>query len=120
MNGTMIAESLRVGATLDDLGIVVRQVRRFRVQNAPEYQPAVWTTMEFEAADEDAEKLAKTLEASLDEPGWYVNYSTATETFVVFPGKVFRYPRGDQEGRATAQAHGLGLGVPEAQLDWSE
>lgn len=38
----------------------------------------------------------------------------------LFPGKVFRYPRGDQAGRAEAQAHGRSVGVPEPQLDWTD
>jgi hypothetical protein len=39
---------------------------------------------------------------------------------VIYPGKVFRYERGDSAGRAEAQAHGRTMGVPEPQLDWSE
>jgi len=38
---------------------------------------------------------------------------------VVFAGQVFRYPRGDAAGRASAQAYGRQAGVPEAQLDWT-
>jgi hypothetical protein len=40
------------------------------------------------------------------------------EAFVVFPGRVFRYLRGDAAGRTEAQAHGRTVGVPEPQLDW--
>jgi hypothetical protein len=47
------------------------------------------------------------------EPGWYANFQSADVAFVVFRGKVFRYPRGDPDGRASAQAHGRALGVPE-------
>jgi hypothetical protein len=36
------------------------------------------------------------------------------------PGKVFRYPRGDQAGRAEAEAHGRSVNVPEPQLDWTD
>jgi hypothetical protein len=31
---------------------------------------------------------------------------------------VFRYPMGDREGRAAAEAHARQHGVPEAQIDW--
>jgi hypothetical protein len=37
---------------------------------------------------------------------------------VVFPGRVFRYRRGDEAARAQAQEHGRQLGIPEHQLDW--
>jgi hypothetical protein len=43
---------------------------------------------------------------------------SVTETFVVFPGRVFRYPRRNQAGRAAAEAHGRLLSIPEQQLDW--
>jgi hypothetical protein len=39
---------------------------------------------------------------------------------VVFPGRIFCYPRGDKAGRADAQAYGRQLAIPEPQLDWTE
>lgn len=35
----------------------------------------------------------------LPSPGWYANWNSDTEATVVFPGQVFRYPRG-QGGKA--------------------
>jgi hypothetical protein len=37
----------------------------------------------------------------------------------VFPGRVFRYPRGDAAAREEAKAFGRELGIPEPQLDWT-
>jgi hypothetical protein len=37
----------------------------------------------------------------------------------IFPGKIFRYPRGDAAAPAAAQAHGRQLAIPEHQLDWT-
>lgn len=54
------------------------------------------------------------------EPGWYVNFSSDSETFVVYRTRVFRYPHGDAAGRAKAQAHGRAVSVPESQLDWTD
>jgi len=120
IKGTLIAESLRVGSKLAGIPLVVREIRRSAVDGVPAYQPGVWTVIEFDADDCDAEVLASDLAVILAEPGWYVNYSSATETFVVYPGRIFRYPRGDPEGRREAQSYGRILGVPEPQLDWSE
>ena len=64
--------------------------------------------------------LASELADSLLSPGWYANWNSDTEATVVFPGKVFRYPRGDQAGREEAKAHGRSVGVPEPQLDWTD
>ena len=54
----------------------------------------------------------------MDEPGWYVDFHTAAETFVVFAGRIFRYATGDADGRAEAEAHARARGVPDAQIDW--
>jgi hypothetical protein len=31
----------------------------------------------------------------LDQPGWYADFHSPAESFVVFPGRIFRYPRGE-------------------------
>ena len=64
-------------------------------------------------------KLAQAFADVLDQPGWYVNFESPAESFVVFPGRIFRYPRGDAAGRAEAQAYGRQLAIPEPQLDWT-
>jgi hypothetical protein len=38
----------------------------------------------------------------------------------VFAGKIFRYRRGDQTGRAAAVEYGRTVGVPDHQLDWTD
>jgi hypothetical protein len=48
-----------------------------------------------------------------------VNFESPTESFVIFPDRIFRYPRGDAAGRAEAQAYGRQLAIPEPQLDWT-
>jgi hypothetical protein len=117
--GTLITESLRTGSTLDGLNLVVRKIARYAPGGTTADQPGIWTAIEFELADGDADALAHTLAAVLDEPGWYANFQSPEVAFVVFRDKVFRYPRGDPAGRASAQQHGRSRGVPESQLDWT-
>jgi len=117
--GTLIAESLRTGSTLDGLDLTVRKIARFAPRGTTDDQPAIWTSIDFEVADDGADELADTLAGVLDEPGWYANFQSADVAFVIFQGKIFRYPRGDSDGRAAAQAHGRARGVPEPQLDWT-
>jgi len=118
IQGTLIAESLRVGADLANLELTVRKISRYRASGTTPDQPDVWTVFDFEADETGAETLADRFAAALDEPGWYVNFESPGENFVVFPGRVFRYPRGDEAGRTQAQAHGRRLAIPEQQLDW--
>ena len=124
MKGTIILDSLREDASISGFRFVVREIGRGRVKLSPQQVaaglPPVWSAMEFELGEERAEELAKSLSGALDPIGWYANFSSPTETFFVYPNRVFRYLRGDSQGRAAAQAHGRTLGIPDHQLDWSE
>jgi hypothetical protein len=119
IEGTLITESLRIGTNLENLKLTVRKISRYRTQGTTRDQPDIWTTLDFEADEAVAQELAEAFADALDQPGWYVNFESPTESFVVFPGRIFRYPRGDEAGRATAQAHGRQLAIPEPQLDWT-
>jgi hypothetical protein len=119
--GGLIAESLRIGAVLDEVPLIVTKVSRSDVGDTDAGQPRTWTFLEFETRDEDAARLAGALESALAaHGGWYCDFHSDTETFVVFAGRTFRYPRGDEQGRSNAAAYARSVGVPEAQLDWPE
>jgi hypothetical protein len=121
IEGTLIAESIRVGAEFGGVRLVTRKIRRAAQGDASVGQPEVWTFIEFEAEERDAEVLAGALAKVLDQRhGWYTDFRTPAETFVVYSGRVFRYPRGDSLGRAPAEDYGRSMGVPEDQLDWPE
>jgi hypothetical protein len=119
IEGTLIAESLRVGTNLENLKLTVRKISRYRAQGTTPGQPGIWTTLDFEAEVAGAGELAQAFAGVLERPGWYVNFESPVESFVVFPGRIFRYPRGDEAGRAAAQAYGRQLAIPEPQLDWT-
>jgi hypothetical protein len=124
IRGTIILESLRAGTTLTGFPMVVREIGRGRPKLSSEQIaagfPTVWSGLEFEMPEERGGELALALSRGLDTIGWYANFSSEAETFVIFPGRVFRYPRGNPQQRAEAQAHGRTLGVPAHQLDWTE
>jgi hypothetical protein len=115
-DGVLILESLKVGTELD-IPLTVRKVSRYAVTGTSADQPLVWSLLEFEV--ERGEELAEVLSRVLDSPGWYADFHDERETFVVFPGRVFRYRRGDDAAQAEAQEFGRGLAIPEAQLDWT-
>lgn len=120
-SGTLVAESLRVGTTLHPPSMVVRSISRADCGDEASGQPRTWTFVEFELPDEHAAAWAQDLTQVLQsEHGWYCDFRTGDETFVVFAGTLFRYPRGNREGRARAANHARSVGVPEHQLDWPE
>jgi hypothetical protein len=118
IDGTLIAESLRTGTTLAGLSLTVRKISKYRAQGTTPKQPGIWTVLDFEADEAGADGLARAFADVLEDgPGWYVNFQSPTDSFVVFPGKIFRYPRGDAAGRADAQAYGRRLGIPDPNAD---
>lgn len=116
-DGVLILESLKVGAVLADVSLTVRKLSRVEVGGTSAEQPGVWSLLEFSV--EDGERLAEVLAEVLDAPGWYADFHDERETFVVFPGRVFRYANGDDAAREAAKEFGRGLRIPEAQLDWA-
>jgi hypothetical protein len=121
LEGVLIGESLRVGAELAGIPLQVTKISRVEVTSAAAEQPRQWTLLDFAAEEGDAERLAEQLAACLaPNGGWYVNYNTAAEAFVVFAGKVFRYPRRQAAGREQAKDYARSIGVPEPQLDWQD
>lgn len=120
-SGALIGESLSVGASLDGVPIVVDKIERADCGDVSVGQPLTWTFIEFQIPVEHVEAWADKLSAALDvRHGWYCDFRSHDETFVVFAGKVFRYPRGDVSGRSQAAEYGRSVGVPEAQLDWPD
>ena len=121
IEGVLIAESLRTGTRLEEVALTVRAIARADDGDTDAGQPLTWTFIEFEAPLEEAERLAAALSRALDKRiGWYCDFRSPTETFVVFAERVFRYPRGDKGERSKAEAHARSMGVPESQLDWPE
>ncbi|MGW1024537.1 hypothetical protein ACWD4J_12645 [Streptomyces sp. NPDC002577] len=121
LSGVLIGESLRVGSELNRVPLQVTTVRRIEVGSAGAGQPGRWTLLDFQAPEAEAERLADAVAECLEPTGgWYVNYNTTTEAFVVFAGRVFRYPRGDAASRAEVQEYARSIGIPEEQLDWED
>jgi hypothetical protein len=120
LRGAIICESLKPGTNLDGYEMRITKWRRYEVPNAADWQPNVWTMIEFETPEDDSDALAQRLSKDLASPGWYANWNTSSQSVVVFPDKIFRYKRGDKAARTRAQRYGRDCGVPEPQLDWDD
>ena len=112
---------MRLGSSLADLEATLVSVDRRKVDNAAPNQPKAWTTVTFETSlgpDQLAAKFSKVLG---DRPAvWYTHFRAGKEMFVIFPGRIFRYPVGDKAGKGRAQDHARSIGVPGRQIDWDE
>jgi hypothetical protein len=120
LKGLLVSESLRTGAELN-VALHVLKIWSVETASATAAQPSTWTLIQFAAPDTEADRLATALADCLSPTGgWYADFGTDAEKFVIFAGKVFRYPQGDPAGQAEAKAYGRSAGVPEAQLDWGD
>jgi hypothetical protein len=122
VRGRLLTESLRVGADLRVPDLRVVRVGRHDVSSSTtSAQPGVWTFLDFEGPDQVADELAAALAQALAvDQGWYADFEVGADHVVVFPGRVFRYAKGDRAGRDAAVEYGRAAGVPEHQLDWGD
>ena len=98
----MIVESLRTEVVLEGIELHVTRIVRGDSGNVDAGQPVVWTVVDFEAADADADELTRWFEGSLQDGTWYCDLRSDSEMFVVFSGRTFRYERNDVAGRDAA------------------
>jgi hypothetical protein len=119
LSGTLLAESIRVGPELNIDGLVVTKIFRRHMPDEPAGMPTAWTFIEFQAEDNRADELAEKLaDILIADGGWYADFGVSDQHVVVFAGRVFRYRKGDEAGRAEATEYGLSAGCPADQLDW--
>ena len=119
LRGVLIGDSLRPGAVLEGFPLTVTRIERALAGQGE--QPPFWTMIWFEVPDTYAEQLADALaEVLQSQHGWYCDFQSDSEVTVVFAGRTFRYRRGDVAARREVVAYARSVGVPDAQLDWSE
>lgn len=120
-SGVLLAESLDDDAVLDGVPLEVRKISRAAVGDTTAGQPRDWTFIEFEVAASFVDTLAESLSRALKkEGGWYCDFHSDSEVVVVFHGRVFRYGKGDGNRRGEVEGYARSVGVPEAQIDWTE
>ena len=107
ISGALIVESLKVGASLEGIPLHVDKIFRADCGDESAGQPRTWTFVEFRVDLQHVDKWTELLPRLTRLECWLVLRLPlrGDETFVVFGGKVFRYPRGDPAGRAEAENH---------------
>jgi hypothetical protein len=116
--GLLLKESLENERILDV--IQVMKTETWNVESIADFQPEIWTAIYFEDDESQVDVIAEKLSWSLKSRGWYINISTDNNIYVIFPNKVIKYIKGDQQKRVEAIKYGQSLGIPDSQLDWGE
>ncbi len=118
LKGLLLKESLTDPGVLNRLCLTRTEI--WNVAQTAADQPDRWTAISFEVDDAEADALIEELGHSLKSPGWYIDARQGDQVIVIFPGRVFRYSRGDQAGKAEAQAYARAIGIQGSQIDWGE
>jgi hypothetical protein len=118
VKGLLLYESLADISVLELLRIT--KTETWQVSNAAAYQPKIWTALSFEADDHQDDDIAEALSKALKTHGWYIDATTETSVYVIFPSKVFKYLKGAYSQREAAKEYARSIGIPESQLDWAE
>lgn len=121
--GVIIEESLTDKSVLDGLKIVSTKVEPVTPQHQTPWLKQ-WTLHTIEVPEAEvndlAEKLSHALELSDREGGnWYIDFKNDTYHYIIFPDKVFKVERAKPEQYEAVVQHGLSLGIPDYQLDFS-
>jgi len=119
--GTIIEESLRDKDPLQKVVILSTKVEKVVEAHRTPWLKQ-WTLHKVEVPEDKVEEVSKIISQSFDTShgqSWYVDYKNEKWHYIVFPNKIFKIDRTSAEQYAEAKKHGISLGIPEYQLDFS-
>ena len=116
--GLIVKESLKNFRILEDKDIKISRIEKWEVgERAADFQPANWTAIFIEGAEEIIEQVAEKISKAILNR-WYANLSDDMTEFVIFHNKIFKHKKGNKKGAKEAIEYGKSIGIPEHQLDW--
>ena len=83
--GGLLKESLNDETVLERLQVT--NTSEFEQREPSPDQPRRWTAIFFEGHEDEADEIAEELSRALKPRGWYADFSTASDKFVVLPEK---------------------------------
>lgn len=116
--GVIIEESLEHKDVLKQAEIIKTKVEPVTEHHKTPWLKQ-WTLHTVDIAEDQADDVAKTLGESLGDNYWYADFKNDEYHYVIFPNKVFKVDRSKPEQYKAVVKHGLGLGIPDYQLDFS-
>ncbi len=116
--GVVIEESLGDTSILQELKITSTRIEPVTERHRTPWLKQ-WTLHEVEIPDDQVDEVAERLSRALEPPNWHADFKNERYHYVVFPGEVFKIERRNPGEYEQVVAHGLSLGVPAHQLDFS-
>ncbi|MDD2823266.1 MAG: hypothetical protein PHQ59_04290 [Candidatus Daviesbacteria bacterium] len=118
--GIIIEESLKDKSVLKKVKILNTEVEAVTENHKTPWLKQ-WTLDSVEISENEAEEIAEELRKSLEteHAAWYTDFKNESTHFIIFPEKIFKINRKNEEEYLEAKKYGISLGLPEHQLDFS-
>ena len=117
--GIIIEESLNDKSILGKIKITKTEVEKVTPENKTPWLTK-WTMHTFEVSENEVEKVAELISNALESKHkWYADFKNSKWHFIIFRNKVFKVDRSKKAEYDLVRKYGVGLGIPEYQLDFS-
>ncbi len=118
--GVIIEESLDNKSVLSKVKIVSTKVEQVTPKHKTPWLDQ-WTLHTVEIPEEDGVKIAQEISKSFDKEhfNWYADYQNDKYHFIIYPNKIFKVDLQNPILYKDAKEHGLSMGIPEYQVDFT-
>ncbi|HXX36741.1 MAG TPA: hypothetical protein VEP50_01115 [bacterium] len=116
--GVIIEESLRSKNVLKEVHIDSTRVEPVTAAHKTPWLTQ-WTLHAVTVAENESDRVAEALSKALGADYWYADFKNDATHYVIFPNRIFKVDRSKPEQYQQVINHGLRLGIPEYQLDFS-
>jgi len=118
--GIIIEESLADKSLLDGVKIVSTKVELVTEKHQTPWVKQ-WTMRRVDIPMNKAAEVAEKISKALDpDHNWYADFKTDKEHFIVYRAKFFHITdRSNKEQYDAATKHGISIGIPDYQVDFS-
>ena len=118
--GVIIEESLTDTSVLGEVKIFETKVEPITEEHGTPHLKQ-WTLHEVEVEESQVDEIAYKILPVLDtEHGhWYADFHNEQYHYIIYSDKIFKIDRAKPEQYEEATAHGIALGIPEYQVDFS-
>ena len=117
--GVVIEESFHDLTVLKQLKIILTEVEPVTESHKTPWIKQ-WTLHTVEINESDARSVSDKISTALDSVhDWYADFKNDKYHFIIFRNKVFKVDRNKSEKYEEVKKYGIGLGIPDYQLDFS-
>jgi hypothetical protein len=117
--GTIIEESLKDASVLQDVEVVSTKVEKVTKNHATPWIEQ-WTLHNVVISESQADDIAEKIKQALDtEHNWYADFKNNSNHYIIYKDRIFKINRSKQKEYQAATDHGISLGIPSYQVDFS-